>query len=95
MPGGAINTPKLLMQSGIGPEDELKKHGIAVIQHLPGVGQNFQDHVLLGGCMWEYVRPELGRNNSAEFTFFWKSDPALPTPDLQPFLEERLQIRRG
>lgn len=85
---GAINTPKLLMQSGIGPEDELKKQGIAVIQHLPGVGQNFQDHVLLGGCMWEYVRPELGRNNSAEFTFFWKSDPALPTPDLQPFLEE-------
>jgi choline dehydrogenase len=85
---GAINTPKLLMQSGIGPQDELKKHGIAVIEHLPGVGQNFQDHILLGGCMWEYVRPELGRNNSAEFTFFWKSDSALPTPDLQPFLEE-------
>jgi choline dehydrogenase len=85
---GAINTPKLLMQSGIGPQDELKKHGIAMVQHLPGVGQNFQDHILLGGCMWEYVSPELGRNNSAEFTFFWKSDPSLSTPDLQPFLEE-------
>jgi choline dehydrogenase len=85
---GAINTPKLLMQSGIGPQEELKKHSIAVIEHLPGVGQNFQDHILLGGCMWEYVRPELGRNNSAEFTFFWKSDPGLATPDLQPFLEE-------
>jgi choline dehydrogenase len=85
---GAINTPKLLMLSGIGPERELRKHGIPVVQHLSGVGQNFQDHILLGGCMWEYVTPEPGRNNSAEFTFFWKSDPALPTPDLQPFLEE-------
>ncbi|HWJ34281.1 MAG TPA: GMC family oxidoreductase N-terminal domain-containing protein [Steroidobacteraceae bacterium] len=85
---GAINTPKILMQSGIGPEGELRKHSIPVVQHLPGVGQNFQDHILLGGCMWEYVRPEPGRNNSAEFTFFWKSDSSLRTPDLQPFLEE-------
>jgi choline dehydrogenase len=85
---GAINTPKILMQSGIGPEEDLRKHGIPVVQHLPGVGQNFQDHILLGGCMWEYVQPEPGRNNSAEFTFFWKSDPSLHTPDLQPFLEE-------
>jgi len=85
---GAINTPKILMLSGIGPEAELRKHSIAVVQNLAGVGQNFQDHILLGGCMWEYVKPEPGRNNSAEFTFFWKSDSALPTPDLQPFLEE-------
>ena len=85
---GAINTPKILMQSGVGPSGELTKHGIPVIQDLPGVGQNFQDHILLGGCMWEYVEPEPGRNNSAEFTFFWKSDPGLATPDLQPFLEE-------
>lgn len=33
---GAMNTPKVLMQSGIGPEDELKSHGIPVVQHLPG-----------------------------------------------------------
>ena len=85
---GAINTPRILMLSGIGPEAELRKHGIPLVQKLEGVGQNFQDHILLGGCMWEYVTPEPGRNNSAEFTFFWKSDPALKTPDLQPFLEE-------
>lgn len=85
---GAINTPRILMLSGIGPEAELKKHGIALRQKLEGVGQNFQDHILLGGCMWEYIKPEPGRNNSAEFTFFWKSDPSLKTPDLQPFLEE-------
>jgi choline dehydrogenase len=85
---GAINTPKILMLSGIGPAAELRKHGIPVVQNLKGVGQNFQDHILLGGCMWEYHKPEPGRNNSAEFTFFWKSDSALKTPDLQPFLEE-------
>lgn len=85
---GAINTPRILMLSGIGPEADLKRHGIPLVQKLEGVGQNFQDHILLGGCMWEYIVPEPGRNNSAEFTFFWKSDPALKTPDLQPFLEE-------
>src|SRR5690606_12695629 len=42
---GAINTPKVLMQSGIGPEAELRAHGIPVIQHLPGVGRNHQDQV--------------------------------------------------
>src|SRR6516162_5346468 len=50
---GAINTPKLLMQSGVGDEAELKRFGIPVVQHLPGVGKNFQDHVLVD-CVWEY-----------------------------------------
>jgi choline dehydrogenase len=38
--------------------------------------------------VWEYRTPEPPRNNSAEFTFFCKSAPSLPTPDLQPMLEE-------
>jgi choline dehydrogenase-like flavoprotein len=41
---GALDTPKLLMLSGIGPRDELIKHGISTIVDLPGVGQNLQDH---------------------------------------------------
>lgn len=41
---GAYQTPKLLMLSGIGPEDELARHGIAVKLALPGVGRNLQDH---------------------------------------------------
>ena len=41
---GAYQTPKLLMLSGIGPEDELVRHGIAVKLALPGVGRNLQDH---------------------------------------------------
>jgi choline dehydrogenase len=85
---GAINTPKILMLSGIGDATSLAALGIDTISHLPGVGRNFQDHILLAGCIWEYRSPEAPRNNSAEFTFFCKSDPSLPAPDLQPVLEE-------
>jgi choline dehydrogenase len=42
--GGAINSPQLLMLSGVGPAEHLAEHGIAVVHHLPGVGQNLQDH---------------------------------------------------
>lgn len=41
---GAIGSPKLLMLSGIGPADHLRRHGIEIIQDLPGVGRNLQDH---------------------------------------------------
>ena len=42
--GGAINSPQLLMLSGIGPANHLKELGIPVVADLPGVGQNLQDH---------------------------------------------------
>ena len=79
---GAMNTPKALMLSGIGDRAELQRLGIPVVQHLPGVGQNFQDHFGIG-CVWEYQQPLAPHNNGGEATFFWKSDPALDTPDLQ------------
>ena len=82
---GAINSPKILMHSGIGPAAHLRKMGVEVRHDLPGVGQNFQDHILAAGCVWEYPTPLPPRNSAAEATFFWKSDPALETPDLQPF----------
>ncbi len=41
----AFNSPKLLLQSGIGPEADLKRHGIAVVADRPGVGRNLQDHL--------------------------------------------------
>lgn len=82
---GAIHTPKVLMQSGIGDATELRRLGISPVEHLPGVGQNFQDHVAVAGCVWEYRQPLAPRNNAAEVTFFWKSDLRLSTPDLQPF----------
>jgi choline dehydrogenase len=79
---GAIHTPKVLMQSGIGDQATLHPLGIPVVQHLPGVGQNFQDHPGIG-CIWEYQEPLAPRNNGGEATFFWKSNPGLDTPDIQ------------
>jgi choline dehydrogenase len=43
--GGAINSPQLLLLSGIGPAQDLEKLGIPVLQDLPGVGSNLQDHL--------------------------------------------------
>ncbi len=42
---GAINSPQILMLSGIGPKAELKKHNINIVHTLEGVGKNLQDHV--------------------------------------------------
>jgi choline dehydrogenase len=79
---GAILTPKILMQSGIGDRAELRRLGIPVIQQLLGVGQNFQDHVALD-CVWEYREALPPRNSMVEATFFWRSDSSLDSPDLQ------------
>lgn len=43
--GGAINTPQLLQLSGIGNADELRPLGVDLVRHLPGVGENLQDHL--------------------------------------------------
>ena len=76
---GAINTPKVLMQSGVGDQTELHRFGIPLVEHLPGVGQNFQDHVALPGMIWECCSEE----PDAAFHWFWKSDSSLAAPDLQ------------
>jgi choline dehydrogenase len=81
---GAINTPKVLMQSGIGDRSELHRLGIPLVEHLPGVGQNFQDHCVFASCIWECKQPiEESRNSQA--LFFWKTDPTLETPDMQVY----------
>lgn len=46
--GGAINTPQLLMLSGIGPSGHLAEHGIRLVADSPGVGANLQDHLVAG-----------------------------------------------
>src|SRR5699024_2368505 len=42
--GGAINSPQILLLSGIGPKAELDKHSITQLHDLPGVGENLQEH---------------------------------------------------
>ncbi|MFC0132479.1 GMC family oxidoreductase [Massilia eurypsychrophila] len=70
---GAINTPKLLMLSGIGDQQELKRHGIKTVVHSPEVGKNFQDHILHGACLWESNLPGDLRNSGAEASGFMHS----------------------
>ncbi|MFG1413712.1 GMC family oxidoreductase N-terminal domain-containing protein [Xanthobacter sp. VTT E-85241] len=80
---GAIQTPKVLMQSGIGDGETLAALGIPVVQHLPGVGANFQDHIMVTSCMWEYPEPMPPHGNGGEATLFAKSAPELDSPDIQ------------
>jgi choline dehydrogenase-like flavoprotein len=84
---GACHTPKLLMQSGVGDRAELQRFGIPVIQHLPGVGANFQDHVGFD-CVWEAPEALTPHNNGGEITYFCQSDPGLDHPDIQVCLAE-------
>jgi len=48
---GALNTPQILMLSGIGPSDELAKHNIPLLHEMPEVGQNLQDHAFCGAAI--------------------------------------------
>ncbi|KAG8040199.1 hypothetical protein G9C98_000769 [Cotesia typhae] len=43
--GGAVNSPEILLNSGIGPREELSSVGVPIIHHLPGVGKNLHNHV--------------------------------------------------
>jgi choline dehydrogenase-like flavoprotein len=55
---GAIGSPKLLLQSGIGPADHLRSVGVKVLHDLPGVGENLQDHLdlfVIAECTGDYT----------------------------------------
>ena len=84
---GAINTPKVLMQSGIGDETELQRFGIPRVQHLPGVGQNFQDHFAISS-IWESEQPLAPSNTTNGAVSFWKSASSLDAPDIQQLIAE-------
>jgi choline dehydrogenase len=84
---GAINTPKILMQSGIGDEDELRSLSIPLVQHLPGVGRNLQDHFMIG-CIWESEQPLAPSETANGAVCFWKSTSSLDKPDIQQLIAE-------
>ena len=84
---GAIDTPRLLLMSGIGPTAELARLGVSVIADLEGVGENLQDHPLLMGMNFRAKAP-LGpaRDNGGGSMMNWKSAAALAAPDLHAFV---------
>ena len=83
---GTIESPKLLLLSGIGDGADLSRLGIDVVADLPGVGRNLHDHVLspvihASATTMPEVLPGLQQLHSH---LFWHSRPGLPGPDLQP-----------
>jgi choline dehydrogenase len=66
---GAVNTPKVLMVSGLGDSGELRALGIPVVEDLPGVGRNLQDHVAFD-LVWEDDGTHTPRNNMVEAVVF-------------------------
>ncbi|MDZ8185315.1 MAG: GMC family oxidoreductase N-terminal domain-containing protein [Nostoc sp. ChiSLP02] len=84
---GAIDSPKLLMLSGIGNAKQLQALDIAAIVDLPGVGQNLQDHLLVGVAheATQDLQPDL-TSNIAEVGLFLHTEGRLDVaPDLQFF----------
>lgn len=80
---GAIESPKLLLLSGIGDPKELKAVGVEPLVDLPGVGKNFHNHVLTG-VIHESPQPvPPGKQNLSESALFVRSDTAETGPDLQ------------
>lgn len=76
---GAINTPKVLLQSGIGDERQLRYFGIPVNAHLPGVGRNLQDHLAFP-VEWEFP-PGWGPDARGQACIYWSSESGLSAPD--------------
>lgn len=66
---GSFGSPQLLMLSGIGPRQELQKHGIAITHELPGVGENLQDHI---DYVFTYRSPDKANTFGCSPTFSWK-----------------------
>ncbi|CAB3763239.1 GMC family oxidoreductase [Paraburkholderia humisilvae] len=97
---GAIHTPKVLMQSGIGGASQLHEFNIPVIEELKGVGRNFQDHWMVAGCICEAPESveaeDLPHGAIVQANAFVHSSVAEGPPDIQlmqlgfPFASENI-----
>src|SRR6202041_1369874 len=87
---GSINSPKLLMLSGVGEAKGLRNLGIDVVENLPGVGENLQDHVLVSGVVFQYKGKMPDRpadSNAVEAEAYLSSGPTSDT-DINLVLEQ-------
>jgi len=87
---GAINSPKLLMLSGVGDARALRNLDIEVVEDVPGVGKNLQDHVLVSGVIFKYKGKMPARpadSNAVEAEAYLSSDPSADT-DINLVLEQ-------
>ena len=88
---GTIHSAQLLMLSGIGNADELRKMGIAPVANLRGVGQNLQDHVLVSGVVYSYKGKMPDRpadSNAVEAEVYLSSGLSSHPADINLVLEQ-------
>ncbi len=88
---GTIHTAQILMLSGIGNAEELKKFGIAPVANLRGVGQNLQDHVLVSGVVYKYKGKMPDRpadSNAVEAEVYFSSGASSHPADVNLVLEQ-------
>lgn len=84
---GALDSPKILMRSGIGPAEHLREVGIEPVVDLPGVGENLHDHLLVPVIAEATARTIEHPEDEIAVTqthLFWKSTPDQDRPDTQP-----------
>jgi choline dehydrogenase len=83
---GALESPKLLLLSGLGPAEHLRAVGVDVRVELPGVGRNLHDHSLVPVvyAARKPVPPPLPGLQPLHAHLFWRSRPGLVVPDQQP-----------
>jgi choline dehydrogenase len=88
---GGIGSAKLLMLSGLGDAETLRALGIAPVVDLPGVGQNFQDHPLLCGVVFQYrgtMPPRSATSNAVEAAAYVRSQSQADGPDIKMVLQQ-------
>jgi choline dehydrogenase len=94
---GAIHSPHLLMLSGIGPAAQLAAHGVPVVRDLPGVGQNYRDHVAITVkqestqpiSMWNFFHPLAATRAVADFVLWRKGPLARPPAEVAAYMRLR------
>ncbi|GLQ99342.1 choline dehydrogenase [Dyella mobilis] len=77
---GAINTPRVLLQSGIGAASKLERLDIPMAVDLPAVGENLHDHIGFS-CVWGGTQAELPAAPRSQVCCFWKTDASLDSPN--------------
>lgn len=80
---GTIDSPRILMHSGVGRAADLRAVGIRTAVDLPGVGQNLQDHIMAAGMVFESPTPIPASNYNSSEAYMWaRSDSRLVAPDI-------------
>jgi choline dehydrogenase len=87
---GSINSPKLLMLSGVGEAKALRSLEIDVVENLPGVGENLQDHALVSGVVFKYKgkMPDRPADSNAVEAEAYLSSGASSDTDINLVLEQ-------